>query len=188
MIEDLWVVLPLRAVVFQTLLLLISIAIESVVLQRLLNISRKTATAYSAILNLLSTFIGWLCFFVIEALTPGFLQTQLIRYIFFDRFVSPNNFSFLQNSFYFLGIRIFIMALDLTVELIGLDFLLNFLVEQDAEIKHLVSSKETEETENKKSRYQKDRESTLNKVKFKAAFWANFSSNILISALILAAT
>lgn len=80
------------------------------------------------------------------------------------------------------------MVLDLTVELIGLDFLLNFLVEQDAEIEHLISSKETEETENKKSRYQRDRESKLNKIKFKATFWANFSSNIFISALIIATT
>ena len=124
MIKDLWLVLPLRAVVFQTLLLLISIAIESVVLQRLLNISRKTATEYSATLNLLSTFVGWLCFFVIEAITRRFLETQLIRYIFFDRFVSPNMFSDWQNNFYFFLIRIFIILIDLTVELIWLEFLL----------------------------------------------------------------
>lgn len=188
MLEDLWLVLPLRAVVFQALLLLITIAIESVIFQRLLNISPKTATAYSITLNLLSTFIGWLCFFVIEAITRGFLQTQIIRYIFFDRFVSPNTFSFLQNSFSFFGIRLFIMILDFTVELIGLDFILNFIIKQDEEIQHLVSSKQTESTENKKTRYQRNRETKLNKSKFLTVFWANFSSNLLISALIIAAT
>lgn len=186
MIKDLWLVLPLRAVVFQTLLLLISIAIESLVLQRILNISRKTATEYSATLNLLSTFVGWLCFFVIEAITRRFFETQLIRYIFFDRFVSPNIFSDWQNNFYFFLTRISIILIDLTVELIWLDFLLNFIAVQNQEINHLISSKEPEPTENKKTRYQKYREINLNKIKFRATFWANFSSNILISALILA--
>lgn len=188
MIEDLWLVLPLRAVMFQSLLLLISIAIESVVLQRLLNISRKTATEYSAILNLLSTFVGWLCFFIIQSIPLFFLQRQLIRYIFFDRFVAPNTFADFQNGFYFLLTRLSIILLALTVELIGLDFLLNFIAEQYQEIKHLISIKETEATENKKSRFQKYRESNLNKIKFKAIFWANFSSNIFISALILTVT
>ena len=186
MIEDLWLVLPLRAIVFQTLLLLISIAIESMIFQRLLNISRKTATAYSATLNLLSTFIGWLCFFVIQSILPRFLQTQLIRYIFFDRFVSANTFSVFQNSFYFLALGIVLIGLDFTVELMGLDFLLNFVVGENEEIKHLISNQQPEVTENKKSRYQKDRERKLNKIKFTAAFWANFSSHIFISALMIA--
>lgn len=186
MIKDLWLVLPLRAVVFQTLLLLISIAIESLVLQRLLNISRKTATEYSATLNLLSTFVGWLCFFVIEAITRRFLETQLIRYIFFDRFVSPNILSYLQNILYFFAIRSFIIVLDFTVELIGLDFLLNFFAEPNEKIKHLISSPEAKLTDTKNTRHQKYRGIKLNQSKFRAIFWANFSSSILISALILA--
>lgn len=185
MIKDLWLVLPLRAIVFQTLLLLVSIAIESVVFQRILNISRKTATQYSAILNLLSTFISWLCFFVVQSITPGFLENQLIRYIFFDRFVSENPFSIFQNGFYFFIFRIFQMILDLTLELIGLDFLLNFVVEPTEEIQHLISSKEPEATEAKLNRLQIFRASRLNKVKFKATFWANFTSNFLISILIV---
>ncbi|MBE9226800.1 hypothetical protein IQ264_15335 [Phormidium sp. LEGE 05292] len=188
MIEDLWLVLPLRAVVFQSLLLLISIAIESVVLQRILNISRKTATEYSAILNLLSTFICWLCFFLIQSIPLKTLQIQLIRYVFYARFISPNLFSDFQNGFYFLLARICIILIALIIELIGLDFLLNFIAAQELEIKHLISSKEPEATENKKSRFQKYRESQLNKIKFKATFWANFSSNIFISALILIVT
>lgn len=185
MIEDLWLVLPLRAVVFQTLLLLISIAIESVVLQRILNISRKTATEYSAILNLLSTFVGWLCFFVIQSIPLKTLQIQLIRYVFYARFVSQDLFSDFQNGFYFLLTRLCIILVALIVELIGLDFLLNFIAEQIPEIQHLIGSKETEVTENKKSRFQKNREKQLNTIKFKATFWANFSSNIFISALII---
>lgn len=188
MIENLWFVLPLRAVVFQSLLLLISIAIESLVLQRLLNISRKTATEYSATLNLLSTFVGWLCFFVMEAITRRFLETQLIRYIFFAPFVSPNILSYLQNSLYFFAIRSFIILLDLTVELIGLDFLLNFFAEPNEEIKHLISSPESKLTGTKKNRHQKYREIKLNKSKFRSIFWANFSSGILISGLIIALT
>lgn len=186
MIEDLWLVLPLRAIVFQTLLLLIAIAIESIALQRILNISRKTAIQYSAILNLLSTFIGWLCFFVVQSITPGFLANQLIRYIFFDRFVAANPLSIFQNGFYFLVFRIFLMALDLTIEIIGLDLLLNFVVEPTAEIKHLISSKEPEAIETKLSRLQKFQASNLNKLKFQATFWANFISNIFISILIVA--
>ncbi|MFB2836791.1 filament integrity protein FraC [Floridanema evergladense] len=186
MIEDLSLVLPLRAVVFQTLLILISIALESVILQRVLNISPKTAIQYSAILNLLSTFVGWLCFFVIQSITLNFVQIQLIRYIFFDRFVSSTAFFDLQNGFYLFVSRMIIIIIDLIVELVGLDFLLNYISEEREEIKHLISNKKIEVAENKKSRYEKDRERKLNKIKFNATFWANLSSNFLIAILILA--
>jgi len=79
-------VLPLRAVVFQFLFLLMAIAIEAVVFYRILNLDYKTSMQYSATVNLLSTVLGWLIFFNVQALLPEALRSQLISYIFFERF------------------------------------------------------------------------------------------------------
>jgi hypothetical protein len=81
--------LPLRAILFQLLFIVIAIAIESIVLQRYLGIGRKISIQYAATANLLSTIVGWLLFFVIQPWLPASLRTQLISYIFFDRTNSP---------------------------------------------------------------------------------------------------
>lgn len=92
-------VLPLRAVILQCLLLTIAIAIEAVVLFRLLKIgdnqtiTPKQSVQYAASINLLSTVLGWFTifsFFNLEASLPSEwtrnLETALLNFIFFNQF------------------------------------------------------------------------------------------------------
>lgn len=78
---------PLRAVVFQALFLLVAIAVESIVLQRQLKLAPRVGVQYAASINLLSTVVGWLMFFLLFnfANLPGDLKPTLISFIFFDR-------------------------------------------------------------------------------------------------------
>ncbi|MBD2740390.1 filament integrity protein FraC [Coleofasciculus sp. FACHB-1120] len=81
-------VFPLQAILFQFLFLLIAIAIESFILYRRLNLSRKRSIDYAISINLLSTILGWIVFFYIHPWLPRSLKSQLMSYIFFDRFFS----------------------------------------------------------------------------------------------------
>ena len=83
-------ILPLRAIAFQSLFLLLAISIEAVVLFKLLpDLDYKTSARYSASINLFSTVIGWLVFFSVQFFLPEALRIQLISYFFFERFF-PN--------------------------------------------------------------------------------------------------
>lgn len=77
-------VLPIPTFAFQTLLLLITVAVEAIVLQRNLGLNQKSSVEYSLSLNLISSGIGWLIFFYIQSvLSPG-LKSQVLSYIFFN--------------------------------------------------------------------------------------------------------
>ncbi len=77
-------VLPLKAILFQLLFVVLAIAIEAIVLQRYLGIGRKTSIQYTATANLLSTVVGWFIFFVAAPLLPPDWQLQLVNFVFFD--------------------------------------------------------------------------------------------------------
>ena len=81
-------VFPLQAILFQFLFLLIAIAIESFILYRQLNLSRKRSIDYAISINLFSTILGWIVFFYVHPWLPRSLKSQLISYMFFDRFFS----------------------------------------------------------------------------------------------------
>ena len=59
-------VLPLRAIVFQCLLLLVAIALEAKVLRRQLQLGYQPSIRYAASLNLLTVVLGWMAFFSVE--------------------------------------------------------------------------------------------------------------------------
>lgn len=82
-------VLPLRAILFQLLFLVLAIAIEAIVLQRYLGIGQKTSIQYAATANLVAAVVGWLIFFTAESSLPPVWRVQLIGYIFYDRINSP---------------------------------------------------------------------------------------------------
>jgi hypothetical protein len=82
-------VLPLRAIAFQGLFLLVAIALEAIVYFRQLGFDYKTSVRYAASVNLFSTSIGWLLFFNLQVFLPQPLKDQLISYFFFERFF-PN--------------------------------------------------------------------------------------------------
>ncbi len=83
-------ILPLRAILFQVLFLMIAIAAESAVLHWRLGLQRRVSVKYAASLNLFSTLVGWLIFFGIAGILPnlfsGVLEQQLISYILFNQF------------------------------------------------------------------------------------------------------
>lgn len=78
-------VLPLRAVAFQALFLLVAIAIEGQIFRTLLPLSPRLAMQYAAILNLLVAVVGWFFFFGLEVVLPVSLRLDLIAFILFNR-------------------------------------------------------------------------------------------------------
>lgn len=84
-------VLPLRAILFQLMLLLITIAIEAVIYHRKLKLPRQTSVEYSTSLNLLSTVLGWIAFFLIQTQLSPSVRIQLISRIFFNSFYGTFN-------------------------------------------------------------------------------------------------
>ena len=81
-------VLPLRAIVLQTLFLLMAVAIEAAVLQRRMSLAPKDSVYFAAAMNLLCVILGWLALFIflnIADVLPLGLQVPLISFIFFDQ-------------------------------------------------------------------------------------------------------
>lgn len=76
-------VLPLRAVAFQILFLVVAIAIEGMVLRNRLSLKRKESMEYAVVINLLSTVLGWMLFFLAEPWLPENIRAVLVEYIFF---------------------------------------------------------------------------------------------------------
>lgn len=79
--------LPLTVMLTQALLLLLAIAIEAVVIQRQLQFAPRKSIEYSASINLLSTVLGWLVFFVMVETVPlpETLELEILNLIFFDQ-------------------------------------------------------------------------------------------------------
>jgi hypothetical protein len=85
-------VVPLRAIAYQIVFLLMAIAIEGTVLHKQLNIPPKQSIQFAASINLLTTVLGWLgTFFLLSTSlvlpTPlnAELKLALLNFIFFDQ-------------------------------------------------------------------------------------------------------
>jgi hypothetical protein len=88
-------VLPLRAIAFQTVFLLMAIAIEGTILHKRLNIPPKQSIQFAASINLLTTVLGWLGIFFLLSTSPilptpllNELRLVLLNFIFFDQWSS----------------------------------------------------------------------------------------------------
>ncbi|MBE9111034.1 hypothetical protein IQ273_16625 [Nodosilinea sp. LEGE 07298] len=79
-------IMPLRAIAFQSLLLMVAIVLEAMVLRQQLRLGYRTSMQYAATLNLLATSLGWVAFLAIEAVLPLALRSQIISYVLFNRF------------------------------------------------------------------------------------------------------
>ncbi|MBK1986409.1 filament integrity protein fraC [Sphaerospermopsis aphanizomenoides BCCUSP55] len=97
-------ILPIGAIVFETLFLLIAIAIEGYVLNRSLKFDKKTSIFYAIAMNVFSSVIGWNIFFLVEPILDVQLKSELMSYIFFNNFKRPST----QSSLIVLGLLIFI--------------------------------------------------------------------------------
>lgn len=78
-------ILPLRAIAFQVLFLMVAIAIESVLLQWRLRLTLHSSVKYAALVNLAAVVVGWMSFLVVEPLLPSDIQAQIISYVLFNR-------------------------------------------------------------------------------------------------------
>lgn len=79
-------VFPLRAIVFQCLLLLVAIALEAIILRRQLRLGFQPSIQYAATLNLLAVVLGWVVFLGLEPALPESVRTQIISYVLFGDF------------------------------------------------------------------------------------------------------
>ncbi|NJL48029.1 MAG: hypothetical protein HC929_11770 [Leptolyngbyaceae cyanobacterium SM2_5_2] len=82
--------MPLRAMAFQSMLLLVAIALEAIVLRQHLRLGYQTSMQYAATINLFTTSLGWIAFLSLEALLPLALRQQIISYVLFNRFDPAN--------------------------------------------------------------------------------------------------
>jgi hypothetical protein len=118
-------VLPLRAVVFQVLFLLVAIAIEAAVLRQTLRWGYQKSVQYATIINLLATVIGWLTFLILEPLVGERVKAQLISYVLFDRLI--NNSLRPQMGWIMLIAGFLAFFLSLLIKLKGLELLMRLL-------------------------------------------------------------
>ncbi|RAM51016.1 MAG: filament integrity protein fraC [Hapalosiphonaceae cyanobacterium JJU2] len=78
-------VVPLGAILFSFLFLLISIPLEAYILNSVLKFDKKTSSFYAICMNLFSNVVGWIVFFWIEPFLSARLRTSLMNLIFFDQ-------------------------------------------------------------------------------------------------------
>ncbi|MEH2327504.1 MAG: filament integrity protein FraC [Nostoc sp.] len=83
-------IFPIGGILFDFLFVLIAIPIEAYVLQNRLKFDKKTSIFYAISMNLFSSVIGWLIFFIAEPMLPIQMKSELISYMFFNNFKSAN--------------------------------------------------------------------------------------------------
>ncbi|MGB5963064.1 MAG: filament integrity protein FraC [Coleofasciculaceae cyanobacterium] len=84
--ESVWI---LPTYLFQSVFLLVAIALEARVLYQRLYLTRRRSVEYATSINLLATVVGWIAFFFLKDLLPQPIRSEIVSYIFFDRFLSP---------------------------------------------------------------------------------------------------
>ncbi len=128
--------MPLRAIVFQTMLLMMAIVLEAMVLRQQLRLGYRPSMQYAATLNLLATSLGWIAFLALEAVLPLSLRSQVISYVLFNRFYVNTWHEVLPMMVVLLGIAAFFITY--WIKLQGLTWLLQLLsqapVVEDPEI------------------------------------------------------
>ncbi len=78
-------ILPLRAIAFQVLFLLVAIAIEAGILRQRLLLGFKTSAQYATLVNMAAVVAGWMAFLVVEPLSSPTIKAQIISYVLFNR-------------------------------------------------------------------------------------------------------
>jgi hypothetical protein len=112
-------VLPIGAVLFQLLFLFVAIPIEAYILHVRLKFDKKTSAFYSIAMNVFSSVLGWLIFFIFEPVLPvKEVKAEIINYIFFNRFKSRDIQSWIILTSFTIFFTTFLMKL----------FLLKFLM------------------------------------------------------------
>ncbi|HEY9698377.1 MAG TPA: filament integrity protein FraC [Trichocoleus sp.] len=114
---------PLRAIALQILFLLLSIAIEAVILHRKLKVSPQQSVQFATSINLLSTVLGWLVLFSVLTIPFGLppswslnLDVALLNFVLFNQLSSST-----ASTLIFLGFITFFASF--LVKQLGLLFL-----------------------------------------------------------------
>jgi hypothetical protein len=117
--------IPLKAVVFQSMLLLVAITLEAMVLRQHLRLSYQTSVQYAATINLLTTSLGWIAFLSLEAVLPTPLRQQIMSYVLFSRFFDNPWLDILHEMM--VGVAIVVFFATYWVKLHGLSALVALL-------------------------------------------------------------
>ena len=78
-------ILPLRAIAFQVMFLMVAVSIEAGILRQKLRLGFKTSVQLLTVVNLAAVVAGWIVFLIVEPLTPPEIKAQIISYVLFDR-------------------------------------------------------------------------------------------------------
>ncbi|NJL57133.1 hypothetical protein HC928_19815 [bacterium] len=176
-------VLPLRTILLQSLFLVMTIAVESSILQHRLKIDRPQSIQCVATLNLISTSLGWVAFFIIVPLLPLEIREQLISYIFFDKLYANPWYNSIGTATIF-GIFIFTILstffVGFFVKLTGLEIFLRVLYSK-------LPAEEVETMEKKGTRLASFIDSRLQSPEGQGQFEALLQAHIASHSLILIA-
>jgi hypothetical protein len=102
-------IFPIGGILFDFLFVLIAIAIEAYILHYRLKFDKKTSIFYAISVNLFSSVIGWLIFFISEPMLPIEVRAELINYMFFNNFKSPNSQTFIILTAFIIFFATFVM-------------------------------------------------------------------------------
>jgi hypothetical protein len=106
-------IFPIGGVLFDFLFVLIAIPIEAYILNRRLKFDKRTSAFYAISINLFSSVIGWIIFFVVEPMLPINVKSELINYMFFNNFKSSNTQSLIILTAFIIFFATFIMKIFL---------------------------------------------------------------------------
>jgi hypothetical protein len=84
------IILPIGAIFFEILFLLIAIPLEAYILNRWLKFDKRTSIFYAIALNVFSSVIGWIVFFIVEPILSIAIKKELINYVFFNKLQDPS--------------------------------------------------------------------------------------------------
>ena len=84
------IILPIGAIFFEILFLLIAIPLEAYILNRWLKFDKRTSIFYAIALNVFSSVIGWIVFFTVEPILSIPIKKELINYVFFNKLEDPS--------------------------------------------------------------------------------------------------
>lgn len=115
-------VLPLKAIVFQLMFLLVATALEAMVLRQKLLLGYKQSVRYAAAVNLLTVVVGWFAFLTIEPAIGARLQAQVISYVLFDHLI--NNTLKPQMGWIILIVGLIAFFVTLVLKLKGLELIM----------------------------------------------------------------
>ncbi|AFY33823.1 filament integrity protein FraC [Calothrix sp. PCC 7507] len=114
-------IFPIGAILFHFLFLLIAVPIEAYVFNTRLKFDKKSSTFYALSVNLFSSVIGWIGFFILEPMLPIPLKSELINYVFFNNFKSPTTQTLIILTAFIIFFATFIMKfLLLRISLLSL--------------------------------------------------------------------